>query len=205
MSRIFKVFTYHIPFPAVNSEIIQIAATTTYGDTFDRYLLPTNAIPARVTKVNRLSLEDGVLMYEGDPVDAGQPGDVLKQFLNWLPSDTLLFAHNAPFDARMLMFNCLQHGLSDLVQSTLTGFCDTLRLFREVLPDQKSYKQTHLVTNILGEDYDAHNAAADVSALYKLYDKCDISEECIQKYCFTCDTTLRKIADLEKKHREKLS
>jgi hypothetical protein len=47
------------------------------------------------------------------------------------------------------------------------GFIDTLPLFKVNLPGRKSYKQTSLVADILGETYEAHEAMDDTRLLLK--------------------------------------
>ena len=49
-------------------------------------------------------------------------------------------------------------------RSKATGFSDSLPIFRQKFPQMKTYSQSE----ILQEQYDAHNAKEDVSLLYKL-------------------------------------
>ena len=78
------------------------------------------------------------------------------------------YAHNATFDACMLVKACDKVGIDIATKGIL--FCNTLPLFKEAFLGQVSYKQESLVHNITGETYDTHNAMADVKALMTLKD-----------------------------------
>lgn len=43
--------------------------------------------------------------------------------------------------------------------------------------DLGNYKQQNLVSKVLGKEYDAHDASADVKSLYELLSKLDFSEK----------------------------
>ena len=78
-------------------------------------------------------------------------------------------ANNGNFDARMLVSAC-QRTENTSVLASVTGFVDTLPLFKLAYPGRTSYRQESLVQDLLMTQYDAHNASADMAALHQLYD-----------------------------------
>ncbi len=80
----------------------------------------------------------------------------------------ILIAHNAQFDARLLITNYQDRAIDF---PRIGGFADSLKLLRSAFPGLHSYKQESLVKHILQKSYDAHNAVADVSALVELLEK----------------------------------
>ena len=85
-------------------------------------------------------------------------------------------ANNGNSDARMLVSAC-QRTENTSVLASVTGFVDTLPLFKLAYPGRKCYRQESLVQDLLMTQYDAHNASADVAALHQLYDAMP------QEYC----------------------
>lgn len=84
-----------------NAEICEIAAVEG-NDQFRVYILPKCGITAGASAVNKLSVKDGVLFYDGRPVEATSLDNGLSKFLNWIEpkKPCLLLAHNAKsFDA----------------------------------------------------------------------------------------------------------
>ena len=105
---------------------------------------------------------------------AVQISNALNEFIRWLQpkAPCLLLAHNAKsFDAKHLMRILGKNNLSEDFKEVVLGFSDTLPAFRELLPDQNSHSQENLVKDLLGGNYEAHNALADVQMLHKLTSK----------------------------------
>ena len=71
-------------------------------------------------------------------------------------------------------------------------------MFKEAFPDQKSYKQKHLVHSILEQTYDAHNAAGDAVALLE---KAPATAKSNEKYQFTVKSVQDSIASIENKRK----
>ena len=69
------------------------------------------------------------------------------------------------------------HDLYYRSYSAVTGFMDSLILFKEMYPRRKCYKQTFLVIEFSGHSYNAHNAIDDVTSLQNLIDARDASLE----------------------------
>ena len=66
----------------------------------------------------------------------------------------------------------------------VTGFSDSLPLFKKKIPGLTKYSQSFLVEKLLGETYDAHNAKEDVKVLYKLVNL-NAKTEDMKMYSFT--------------------
>ena len=64
-----------------------------------------------------------------------------------------------------------------LVLVGVTGFVDTLPLFKLAYPGRTSYRQESLVQDLIMTQYNAQNASADLAALHQLYDAMP------QEYC----------------------
>ena len=101
-------------------------------------------------------------------------------------------AQNATFDARMLVAACEQCGI-DITSKAIT-FCNTLPMFKDAFPRQKSYCQEYLVRNIIGKDYSVHNALSDVLTLMELHEKVPVGIRENVKYCFTVESVKDSIA-----------
>ena len=50
----------------------------------------------------------------------------------------LLYGHNVKFDAKAILRSCVAGGLCEMFLSTVTGFCDTYSLLKEIVPGLKS-------------------------------------------------------------------
>ncbi|XP_074635829.1 maternal protein exuperantia-like [Acropora palmata] len=91
------VFDLETTSRANNAEICQFAAI--HGtEQFNVYILPLHEIMPTAAALNRLSVSQGGMFYEGKPVTAVQLDVAIQKFLNWLQSLTepfLLLAHNA--------------------------------------------------------------------------------------------------------------
>ena len=74
-------------------------------------------------------------------------------------------------------------------------------MFKKVFPDQKSYKQEHLVHSFLEQTYNAHNAAGDAVALLDLYEKAPAIAKSNEKYQFTVKSVQGSIASIENKKK----
>ena len=127
---------------ANNAEICQFAAI--HGtEQFNVYILPLHEIMPTAAAVNRLSVSQGGMFYEGKPVTAVQLDVAIQKFLNWLQSLTepfLLLAHNAKlFDAKHLLKALAMSSRTEPFSEVVVGFGDTLPAFKELFPERKSY------------------------------------------------------------------
>ena len=74
-------------------------------------------------------------------------------------------------------------------------------MFKEAFPEQKPYKQEHLVCSILEQTYDAHNIAGDAVALLDLHEKVPATAKSNEKYQFTVKSVQDSIAGIENKRK----
>lgn len=136
--------------------------------------MPTRSISKEASEATCLTFDGDNLCYKGKPVLAVPPLEALIVFLSFLESfdGPVLVGHNVQnFDIPILRHHLMSHGLLARFKGIVTGFLDTLKISKKLLKDAQlpNYKQETLVQNLLGEDYEAHNAMADVTALEKLY------------------------------------
>ena len=120
----------------------------------------------------------------------------------WLEhyKDAFLVAHNG----RRFDFPVLLTALKNTDKITdffecVTGFVDSLPVFRKRYPGDCSYKLDDLVTKHLKETYAAHDASADVTVLAKLLGQCETSD--IMKHAFSPNAVHHLLLFNEQKHK----
>lgn len=163
---------------AADAHILQIAAMCEH-QTFDVYISTKKKISPSASAVTQLHHKHGALFYRDKEVETLKIGDALESLQQFLfnlcdgKKKCLLVAHNAPFDVPRLLRaidNAHVHGVLDLI----SGFADTLALFRRTFTDRKGPGQFKLET--LSRDFlqahddqqTFHDAAYDVSVLQTL-------------------------------------
>ena len=205
LANMHGLFSPLIEISSTGQEIIQIAATDG-NNLFNVYVKPKPPFSEwKSSGVHGLTVdEDGSLLRNGRPITGVKPiKDALIEFIDWLKTrkPCLLLAHNAKaFDGiwliRAVEFN---HLVVDFQEAVL-GFSDTLRAFREGLPERKVYNLPTLVEDLLpGFSYDAHNAQEDVQALHKLTDTKFLNTELLVKHSFTVSWAMLNSAFLQQK------
>lgn len=104
----------------------------------------------------------------------GKEGDAiniisgLTKFVEWMKnfSNVILLAHNgSKFDFPVLMstLHCLN--MTDTLFPVVSGFIDSLSVYRKTFPEQQNYKQETPVKAVLNTSYAAHDATEDVKTL----------------------------------------
>ena len=167
MSNIFFSF-YRL---AAESSIIQIAAKNMEtSESFNRFVIPeSGSIPPQVSKLTGIEMHgNGTMYYNLQPVTASNANEALDDFIKWLKNyeAPLIVAHNAPFDARILVASLCRLDKSDQFSKVVAGFSDSLKLLKEEMPGKKtSYKLSVLADEILDGSTNAHNAEEDVTML----------------------------------------
>ena len=78
--------------------------------------------------------------------------DALQKFVNWLKAKNkkvVLFAHNAnEFHSKRIIYTLMRYcNLLNPFTECVAGFVDTLSLFKNILPERKTYSQESLVTD----------------------------------------------------------
>ncbi len=158
---------------ARTSEILQIAAS--YGDKrFNMYMVPMQGISEGAKKITKMSFKHGVLYYNKEPVEAVYQHQGLAQFITFLSSvnNPILVGHNIKVFDLPILYNSMTDQMQNQFNKVVVGFLDTLFLFRELYPNRKKYTQPSLVSDLLNETYEAHNALEDVKSLQNLVEKC---------------------------------
>ena len=91
------------------------------------------------------------------------------EFINFLKSihKPVLVGHNIKTFDLMFLHHHLKR-INENILSVVTGFVDTKLVFKKEFPQQHSYTQANLMTDLLDESYAAHNSLDDVKALPKL-------------------------------------
>lgn len=107
-------------------------------------------------------------------------GVVGQKFMNWIETmrggnddiDVTLSAHNGKrFDMRIAVFSNARHNISwprNIFHS------DSIELFKSIYPGEKTYSLGALYKSVFGKELEsAHDAAADVGAVYELMTNTD--------------------------------
>ena len=71
--------------------------------------------------------------------------------------------------------------------TTVAGFVDTLHVFREILPNQPTYKLQNLVFNTMGISFEAHSALEDAKVLERLVMHHKVAEGTLLNHSFGVD------------------
>ena len=117
---------------------------------------PPIPVPERATRIHGITTDN--------LADATNFNTVLTLFNNF-SEDSILLAHNAAFDTRFIQAELNRAGLS-----TNTFLCvDTLPLFREWLPNLKSYGLGALAEHHKKPFEKAHRARADAHMLAEMF------------------------------------
>ena len=126
------------------------------------------------------------MFYIGKPMKTEPVKDVLNSFIDWLPNDAQLVAHNCKkFDANIIVSHYQNHDLINKLKEKVTGFSDTLPLFQQKILNLRSYSQTSLATEILRQTYDAHNTKEDVTLLQQLITSVNPTTDDILRFSFS--------------------
>ncbi|CAG2205895.1 unnamed protein product [Mytilus edulis] len=172
-----------VPGLSRKSDITHLAAFD--GTTvFNEYVSPREAISPKVSEITGLTFDFSCdqMYHHGKPVKSRDIQIVLLEFIDFISKKKkpILFGHNiASFDILILMSKLRQHSLLSEFMLHIYGCIDTIKLARRKFKtkDIGNHKQQTLVTKLLGVDYDAHNACADVTSLFQLLEHFEYSEK----------------------------
>lgn len=190
---------------ARTSDILQIACVC--GDReFSVYTRPTCTISIGASAATGLTYYGGVLKLKGEAVDSLTILEGLEQFIAFVSSfpKAVLIGHNIiSFDIPVLMHNLFKHNLLERFQEVIFGFVDTLKLSKRIYPkaEMGNYRQENLVQKLLGETYNAHNAASDVEVLQRLFhEKLKVNcngEDLVRPSYYSCKSSLEPLVKMK--------
>ncbi|CAC5385553.1 unnamed protein product [Mytilus coruscus] len=168
--------------------IIQIAAAYD-NQNYNRYMVPVQRISPSASKVFGFSKSGLILYKNGEIMQTDEESEIFKQFISLLPKKCILIGHNSKiFDSRILTKALQNNNIMKDFELKCGGFIDTLSLTKELLPnrktDKQSYNQESLVKDIVGINYDAHNAIGDVQSLQQLINTLKVSPRVLEKQLF---------------------
>ena len=153
-------------------------------------------IPHHIAELTGISLRNGVMHSDGQEVDSKPIMEALLDFIDFLPKESLLVAHNChAFDMRILLLHVKEVLKSyNPLTEKVTGFLDTLKMARGLYPEQEGgHTQEALVKNLLSQTYSAHNALADVRALHQLFNHMKNAAPSSSPYTVATDTAVSMI------------
>jgi DNA polymerase-3 subunit alpha (Gram-positive type) len=124
-------------------------------DEFSQFVNPEKHIPERVTEVTNITDE---MVKDAETIDK-----VFPKILEFI-KDSVLVAHNAPFDIGFLKQNAKTLGY----EFDYT-YIDTLSLAKDLFPDYKKYKLGKIAENLGIKVEVAHRALDDVDTTVKVF------------------------------------
>ena len=169
--------------------ITQIAATDVEtGTSFNCYVIPKVPLTSAAQDITGIVVnQSGTMTVKGKPVQGKTIQSAISEFILWLTKFpcAVLVAHNGRrFDFPVLLSTLRNIGCVDKLFDCVTGFIDSLTVFKKAYPDQESYKQEHLVQSILKFSYAAHDAIEDVTSLGKLLTHTGLATADIMKHSY---------------------
>ncbi|XP_071182154.1 uncharacterized protein [Mytilus edulis] len=180
-----------------NADIVQICAevveiTSQIVDKefqiFKEYILPTKPMDPKASEVTGLYSDGRFLYYKGQKLNTLSKFVGLEKFIKWLPHKAVLVAHNCKiFDSKIIVAQLSSVNLVNEFHRKVSGFSDSLHIFKQKYPGRKSYKQENLVKDILKRSYNAHNAVDDVQLLNILMKNSQVSLQDIINHSFTVE------------------
>ncbi|CAC5426607.1 unnamed protein product [Mytilus coruscus] len=152
-------------------DITQVAAC--YVDrSFSRYIFPNQPISAEASRITGLTVVGNKMYHNGSLVPYKLPHEGLTDFLSYISEfkdKPILIGHNIKrFDCHVLFNTLSSLNMWNEFSSQISCFVDSLNLFKQVVPGLSSYSQSFLVNNLLGQEYESHNAVHDARLLLKL-------------------------------------
>ncbi|XP_063436607.1 uncharacterized protein LOC134718035 [Mytilus trossulus] len=173
----------------LDCDILQIEASHLHKTSeYSTYIQPSKSISTQASAVTGLTSKGGVLFYKGDPVQVLSQEAAFQNFTSWLEQHKpcVLAAHNCKtFDARRLLYSLSKFTCFGEFRQNVSGFVDTLPLFKTFYPDLPNHKQNTIFKEVCKSDYIAHNAIEDVEALRVLLG--NISNN-YKKFSFTIES-----------------
>ena len=130
---------------------------------FSALINPGIAMPPEAEKVNNISDE----MLRGKP----SLDTVLPDFLFFI-RNTILMAHNAPFDCGFINGKLKKNPASKNIDAGPHSIVDTLVFSRESFPGRRSYSLQNLAADLRINVLDAHRAEDDARVCMEIFIRC---------------------------------
>ncbi|XP_026481536.1 uncharacterized protein LOC113388366 [Ctenocephalides felis] len=138
-----KIVYFNVDTPDLHDyEILKIAAKFDEKDEeFKKYITPTKNINPVASDVNGLTIREGILHLDNEPVPTCGLKEALSYFKQFLEENSngccVLVAHCVSFHSDRLVKAILD---CDMIQNfgIIGGFCDSLELFKKRYPERKS-------------------------------------------------------------------
>lgn len=144
---------------AAKDKITEIGAVKVVNgvitDTFSTFANPEMPIPARITELTGIT--DAMVK------DAPSQSEAVKAFLDFA-GDSVLVAHNAPFDTSFIRKACENMGVS----YNYTAI-DTVAISRAILPDIKNCKLDTVAKYLRLGNFNHHRATDDATMLANIF------------------------------------
>ncbi len=144
---------------AKNEKITEIGAVKISNgevvDTFSTFVNPEKPIPQRIVELTGIT--DAMVK------DAPSQSDAVRAFLDFC-GESVLVAHNAPFDTSFIKVACKNMG----VEYNYTSL-DTVAICRAILPDIKNCKLDTVATYLRLGSFNHHRAVDDAQILSKIF------------------------------------
>lgn len=181
-------------FSATESSIIQIAARDLKtSDHFVRFIMPEKGfVPSAVSKLTGIEVHGLTMYFNLVPVESTSCERAVDEFLAWLKKykSPLLVAHNAKFDARILVSTMCRLKMDDYLKD-IAGFSDSINLFKKEYPGRGSYKLESLSTDLMEQQFEnMHNAEVDVNILIALLKRVSNVHEKLIDISFSTESVL---------------
>ena len=140
---------------------------------FNIYIIPKQPIDASASSVTGLTRIGRQLFLNGTEISsASRKFSFLKtlEFLRSLGKKVILIAHNCKFDYNHFIHAAKELSLIDELSEIILGFCDSIPLFEEALPNrQNKFNLSDLGKDLLNTSMSAaHNAMFDKDILEML-------------------------------------
>ena len=126
-----------------------------FVDRFSTFVNPEMPIPAKIVELTGIT--DAMVK------DAPSQSEAVKAFLDFC-GDSVLVAHNAPFDVSFIRAACNNMG----VEYNYTSL-DTVAISRAILPDIKNCKLDTVAKYLRLPDFNHHRAVDDAEILSKIF------------------------------------
>ncbi|XP_062615434.1 uncharacterized protein LOC134277168 [Saccostrea cucullata] len=170
------------------------------GSVYNTYILPKVPITEEAMNTTGIVVNSDLdkMTVHGKEVDAVNITSALTDFLTWFKvfQDVVLVAHNGrKFDFLVLMSTLHTSSLkmTTMLFSTVSGFIDSLGVFKKVFSGQPNYKQETLVKTVLNTTYNAHDATEDVKTLGMLIKQANLSDSQILQFSFPPISVLHSV------------